>query len=221
MLFVAWLVLSNRLDMDRVYAIREILVATIDEEHEHKRIAEDEAIAAEQAIAAAAARENPMPPSSHQISYSDLIDQKQRDNARRASDDIARLRRELELERADFLRERLAFEEEKSAWDGNRSAVIRQSSDDQFRQAVQLLEGLPSKQAKEMLIKMIDEGDMGRAVACLAAMKSYTATKVVREFKTDAEQQVATELLNRLMALGSPPDAQGPSTNAGSASSDN
>ena len=219
-LFVGWLVMTDRLDMDRVYEIRDILATTIRKEAlENARRAEAEAAHAAAALERAR-RENPLPPSMHQISYSDQIEQIQRDRLRRADDDLARLRREIQLEQAELARERAAFEAERGAWHEVRDAIAAQVGDAQFQQVVSLLEGLPAKQAKEMFLNMIEAGAMDRAVSFLSAMKSYAAAKVLREFKSEAEQEVATELLQRLTTLGTGPGGGEPLSHADSSPSD-
>jgi len=89
--------------------------------------------------------------------------------------------------------------------------------DAQFQRVVRLLETIPAKQAKENLIALIEGGNTGDAVHYLDAMKQYNAAKVLREFKTDEEQQLATELLQRLKTLGAAGPVDGKTPNADSA----
>lgn len=71
-------------------------------------------------------------------------------------------------------------------------------TDEQFRKAVKLLENVPAKQAKEWILELVRSGEPDQAVSYLDAMSSFKATGLLKAFKGEEEQKVATDLLERL-----------------------
>ena len=90
--------------------------------------------------------------------------------------------------------EREAFESDRDAWDDAVRVAGERASDEGFQEALALYEQLPSKQVKAIFAELADE----EAVAYLRAMEPRQATKVLKEFKTDAEIRRATALLEML-----------------------
>ena len=74
--------------------------------------------------------------------------------------------------------------------------------DGQFAKVVRQLESVPPKQAKQIMLNLIGTGRADQAVAYLDAMSARPAAKLLREFKTDRETELATELLEQLRTFG-------------------
>lgn len=84
----------------------------------------------------------------------------------------------------------------------SRATDAQKRGDEQFLRAVKQLEQVPAKQAKKILETLVAGKNVDQAVAYLDAMNPRAAAKVLREFKTDAEIPLATELLERLRTRG-------------------
>ena len=72
----------------------------------------------------------------------------------------------------------------------------------QFRRAVQLIESAPAGQAKIWLVAMVERGDFAEAVATLDAMRERAASRILREFKSAREMELAGQLLEELGRFG-------------------
>jgi hypothetical protein len=84
-------------------------------------------------------------------------------------------------------------------------------------QAVRQYEQVPPKQGKRMIMELVVMGQVEQAVAYLDAMNVRAAGKILKEFKTDEEIKLATELLEKLRTFGSKPSEQGvPATTSAS-----
>lgn len=112
------------------------------------------------------------------------------------------LRQQIALSAEQLERERLAFEAKRRLWEQRVGAQDKLRSDAQFKKAIKLLETLPPKQAKAKIVELVDTGRTPQAVAYLDAMSPRAASKVLSEFKTDQENRLATELLERLRTFG-------------------
>ncbi len=197
--FVGWLAASDRLDLDRLERIREMLSETRGEEQERLDIERREAErrAEEEAESARSA----LPP----LNAGELLDAL-REHEEAARLRVARMEREAEDLRRALRREReeldqriTAFEEEKAAFDAMRRRLVEAEGDTQFQQAVALYEALPAAKAQEMLQTLIDEGKTDQVVDYLNAMDTRTARKIVERFEDPA---VAADLLERLRVRG-------------------
>jgi hypothetical protein len=130
------------------------------------------------------------------------------DERRMLSDQLAQATARLEAN-AEQLREQRASMQKGITDDSQRK------SDEQFLQAVRQLEQIPPKQAKKVLETLmagesgkngtgtgVDGAGLEQAVSYLDAMSPRAAAKVLREFKTDGDIMLATELLERLRTHG-------------------
>lgn len=63
---------------------------------------------------------------------------------------------------------------------------------------------MPPKLAKQMIQQLVHDQKIEQAVAYLDAMDGRAAKKILSEFKTAEEIDLATELLERLRTLGTP-----------------
>jgi len=91
---------------------------------------------------------------------------------------------------------------ERSGWETAVQADRTRKTDEQFLQAVKQYEQVPPKQGKRMLVELMDQNQIDQAVAYLDSMNARAAGKIIKEFKTDAEIALATDLLERLRTFG-------------------
>jgi len=197
--FVGWLVASDRLGLDRLEEIREMLSETRQAEEarlEEERI-EQERIETEEE----AAQREALPP----LTAGDRL-LLTSESAEATRQRLERMRREIEdLQRtiraeADRLDERTgAFEQERAAFNAMRDQIAAVEGDEQFKKTVTLLEGLPPARASEMLLEIVDQGEPEQAIAYLDALQSRTASKILAAIDDPA---MAAELLERLRVYG-------------------
>jgi predicted nuclease with TOPRIM domain len=199
--FVGWLAASDRLDMDRMRKIREMLAVTRTEE----RAKADEAAVEQKRLDAEQAEKARLsgPPESS----AERIEQN-RDEADRRQEAASRLRKELDDLRRRLLAdqvklddERRSFEAERTMFVSQRDEALKLAGSEQFKQALSTLEAQKPKDAHSVLKAMLDGGEKAKVVEYLAAMQDRTRGRVMAEFvKGDAA--VAAELLERLRARG-------------------
>lgn len=195
MLFLGWLWRSDRLDMDRVQELRELLAPTITEQAE----LEQEEVQRE--LEMADSQLTRLPSAEQVVRLTTLQDQEQK-SAQRMKDESVMLARQFELLARNTEAEREAFEIDRQRWEDATRAERDRKTDEQFAQTVQQYESLPAKQCKNMLLELIGMGQQRQAVAYLDAMKPRAASKILKEFKSQAEIVLATELLEDLRTFG-------------------
>lgn len=206
-LFVGWLWQSERLDVDRVREIRDMLKLTIAEQEE----ADAEAQAAADAEAAAAAdearRQDPPASTAETLAYVSRIRAEEQQAKRRLGDDKRALEAELNRRaRLLDLREQ-ELDARDLAWREANAEELKRRTDEQFLKTVKLYSTVPAKQAKQMLVALVADGQTDQAVAYVNAMNSRIAAKVISELKAADEVVLATELLEELRTFGLPPEA--------------
>jgi hypothetical protein len=201
LMFGAWLWRSDRMSVDRVRQIRAVLAPTVAEEETRRQEAEAEAAAEALAAEARARGDKPLPSAAELVRVERLGEQTQQ-AIRRLQDHAAMHESALKL-RSTVLDEReTRLSAREQAWEQNIEAELERRIDEQFQKTVALYESLAGKQAKQMLLELVEMGEVDQAVAYLDAMQPRAATKTLREMKTDAENELATELLERIRIFG-------------------
>ena len=104
--------------------------------------------------------------------------------------------------RVELLQDRL--KEQQQQFEQQVQERARQQQSEGFQQAVQLYERTKPQQVKKMFMDLIGRSTSGRGqvVAYLAAMQPRKAAGVIREFKSDREITVATQLIEQLRTRG-------------------
>ena len=74
--------------------------------------------------------------------------------------------------------------------------------DEDFKNAVKMVEQLKPKQAKDLFVNLINQQQVGQVTEYLAAMNLRKAGSVLKEFKEPAEIAMATDLIERLRQRG-------------------
>lgn len=194
----AWLAGTGRLDKERADRVVELFKTTITEQEqlEQEVAAAEEASrkVAEQAIRMEQVANGPITPEIR-LQRIEEVSQHQRQLVERRQVEIDAIQRQLDLTRSRVDEQIAAFEQRQAAFELAVQERLQQFQDEDFRQAVALLEGLPPKQGKELLQEYIDQGNQGQVVDYLAAMQTRLATKVLKEFKEPREVEQAAELV--------------------------
>ncbi len=217
-ILAGWLWGTGRLDRERLGELREMLSLT----------GPQAAAAAEEAARAVAAlqeqaadqerRDNPPLSSAERIALASIEQQQSGQVARSIEDTQDHFLAQVEMATRQVDEDRAALEMERKLWEESTGAERQRRSDEQFIQAVKLLESLPPKRAKGTILELAAGGNIDQAVAYLDAMNQRAASKLLAEFKTDQEKKLATELLERLRTFGVGDDAETDSGNAGTTS---
>ncbi|MEM7227922.1 MAG: hypothetical protein AAF432_03820 [Planctomycetota bacterium] len=212
-IFVGWLWKTERLTVDRLRDMRSMMMMTAEEEAlAAAEKATLDAVAMDEA-AARARKSNPPLPSGVLINQQQDASMTDAQIVRRLEDEKNMLVQQLQLKTRQIEQERESFEKERTAWQNATESERQQRSDTQFAKVVSLYESIPAKQAKEMLTNLVDDDATAQAVAYLNAMQPRAAAKIIKELKTDVENQLATDLLENLRTYGIAAEVTEPATN--------
>ena len=200
-LFVTWLWGSQRLDAQRLAALRELFAQTIPQERE---AAAQEAQAEEARLRwqQQAGTANTALSSADSMRVSGEMEEQANRISTRLSDEAALLLEHLELREKALDRREAEFAALKSTWEKAIRDEQYRRTDEQFAQAVGQLERLKPKQAKAIIVQLVNDGKRQEALAYLDAMNERAAAKILGQFNTDQEGQLAMELLEGLRTLG-------------------
>ena len=105
---------------------------------------------------------------------------------------LAEAREALAVERAAFKMAQRAAE----------SPPVGRDPDKQFRRSIDLIESAQPAQTKIWLLAMVEQGRFEDAVSVLDSMQRRSASRVLREFKSAAEMELAGQLLEALGRYG-------------------
>jgi hypothetical protein len=79
-------------------------------------------------------------------------------------------------------------------------AALREGALSSGRESVRLIwENIKPKQAKEQILKMLDDGELNEVVTILTAMPIAKRAKIVGEFKTPDEAEKLDEILTQIL----------------------
>ncbi len=199
-MFAGWLVYTQRLDRERLNAVRDLFALTTVE----ARTAREEAAKAaqRQRLNEQALTPRATGGSAQGVRVAARVQEQTDQMQERLAVEASMLRRQLAQREEDLARREAEFEVRQQAWERFRQAEIERRTSEQFAQTVKQLESVPPKQGKRIIVELITAGKMDQAVTYLDAMAPRATTKVLREFKTDQETRLATELLERLRTFG-------------------
>ncbi|MFM9996044.1 MAG: hypothetical protein ACKVU4_09600 [Phycisphaerales bacterium] len=201
---VGWLASSDRLDMGRLRAIRQVLAPTRAQDRAEEvaanlkaeESARDAAQAAKVGIAPVTTAER----LGIKLEESEM-DVQRKERARKEIDD---LRRGLLLERERLDRDAAAFRTEQAAFAQERQRIKALDGDTQFLKTLTTIEQLKPDKAKIALQQLLDAGQVDQVVAYLDRMQDRTRTKVIDEF-LKGDPKVAADLLERVRTRGVEP----------------
>lgn len=198
---VGWLAATDRLSKDRVHRIREMLAKPIAVE-EQERLAAEAAAKQQAEDRARAIRLAAAPvPAAAQIAA-------ERDEAELAHQRMLRRQREIDdlgaqlVRRQDDLDQReRALQQRIAAFEAEKQRYLEIEGAEQFRAALETLEGLKAKEAKALLGTMLDQGQGEQVVAYLSRMDDRKRSAIVSEFARE-QPSLAADLLERLRTRG-------------------
>lgn len=203
--FVGWLVMSDRLTLDRLEEIRAMVEPTVAEELEAERAAEAEA-EAERARLEESGNLGAVPISaSDRLNILREVDEVSRQRFERMERETRDLQRQLQAELDAIASERAIFEEMRDEFETRRTEIAELEQSKQFKRALQLYESSKPDVAANMFRSLIDQGNEDDVVSYLNAMKPMAARKVIEEFE-QRDPALAARLLEGVRTYGLSPD---------------
>ena len=201
-MFIGWLWQTDRLDSARLRDAQAMFAMTVPQAQAAAEFAAQEAEAQRQQQEQQFRRDHPALSSRARLHLIAEIQQETDWSMRRLGDVKTQLVQQLTLaaQQADELQAQA--EAERRSWLQSIEAERKRRADTQFTKAVKLLEALPPKLAKTKIVELVDSGKISQAVAYLNEMNQRAAGKLLAQFKTDEENRLATELLERLRTFG-------------------
>ncbi len=196
-----WLKSSDRLNKQRVDAVRERFIKTIAQEATDKQAAD---IAAKQKDAdMAAAEKMAIPPTTaaEKIAEQQLKDDQRSQMLLRQQQIVENMQASMMVQLAKLEQREKKLEEDRRAFAAERKRVADTEGDKQFQVALATLEGQKAKDAKKVLRALLDLKLSDQVVSYMAKMEEVKRTKVMAEFVKD-EPAMAAELLERLRTRG-------------------
>jgi hypothetical protein len=201
-LFVMWLWQSDRLSGDRIELLRETFGPTVTEASIVAEQRESE-IEAERQREQQARRLEQLPiPAGRTVERVNLLEDMERQALGRVEDARRFHHEQFEQAMRDLQQREQRLEMQREQWERSVEAERARREDEQFAKTVQQYESIPPRQGKNMLLELINDGEMTQAVAYLDAMNPRAASKILGEFRTEAEIQLATRLLEELRRFG-------------------
>jgi len=212
-MFAGWLWRSQRFSADRAQQVKDIFALTIPQQEASEA---DAAAAAEaEALEAAQHARQIDPPLStdETLAYISRLRAEEQQSKRRLALDVQALEEELSRRARTLDLRESRLDDRDKAWQEANAAELARKTDEQFQKTVKLYSSVPPKQAKQYLIKLVEDGKIGQAVAYIDAMNGRAASKIIRELKIAEEVALATELLEQLRTFGLPPEGSEESGN--------
>jgi chromosome segregation ATPase len=208
---VAWLGASGRLNMDRLYAVRDTFKHTIEED---KQLAEEQAkkdadLAAEQQEKTRMADVADGP-----TSVKDRLeeDQTKRDivlaKAQRLQREMQDMNRNLDFAKDQLAKEKKELDAQRMAFEKAKADMEAQRLDKDFERVVETYSNLKPKLAKQAFLDLINQNKQDDVVNYLSAMQLRKSAAILNEFKAPNEVPVAAQLLEILRTRGLTDESQ-------------
>ena len=197
-MFGGWLYSTGRIDRNRIDALRSLFEVPVATEKERLRAAaEEESLLVVMQEEEASLLAPPLGSESKIRRVEDIALREQmmlrRMEQRKALDNQA-----LAEQQRLINEQQIALERRIADFDRRTADQLAMSKEEAFRTNVKLLEGLPARQAKDLVVQMIDSGRKADAVAYLRGMRAGSRTGVFAQMKTPEELILASDLLESL-----------------------
>lgn len=198
--FVAWLTMDDRLNVERLQRVREMLVERVTDER--ARVAEEEARAEAEAndpmrrvegLLPVAASEALMRRGTEQeIAVQHLL---------RREREVSDLQATLAATLASLERRERDIAERERVFDTNRARIAEREGSRQFRTAVASLEAQKPQAARDVLRSLLNTGGYDEVISYLNAMDGRPRDRIMAEFIKD-DPGLAAELLESIRVFG-------------------
>lgn len=208
--FVGWLSATDRLNRERITAIRTLLAGTVSQEQAEKSAADAAAQKAlvEQADAARLAR--PATSATDKIQQTRSAEEAQHQSKLRLESELRSLQEFLVRENDRLQGWEVELKARQSAFEAQRKALRETEGTEQFKKVLATLGGVKAKEAQSMLSELMTLGKKDEVIGYLNALDERARAKIVSEFNK-VDPAMAAELLERLRTHGMPPASETPS----------
>ncbi|MCC6228150.1 MAG: hypothetical protein IT432_02870 [Phycisphaerales bacterium] len=212
---VAWLGATQRLDKERVLAVKQILTDPVPVTK--AKAAADESKAKDEAKKQAEDAKLKRQPTSSEQQLRERLEEIELDRQRaaRLRSEASLLQKALAEQIATIETKQKSLTDEKKSLEAAQKAIADTEGNAQQRKVLSTLESLKPAQAKATLKQLIDEGVDGRAQALryLDQMDEGVRGKVINEFIKE-DPKLAAELLEGLRTRGQKPKPSTPAPGA-------
>ncbi|MBY0310459.1 MAG: hypothetical protein K2W85_00160 [Phycisphaerales bacterium] len=198
---LGWLGTSNRLNSERINAIRTALARTIEQEKAEAAMKEMEAKQQADEKAKQARLAEPPVTAGEKIAEQQFRDEQRQQMLLRQQQELENLRSSLLAQLAKLEEREKKLETDRKAFEAERTRLAAMDQDKQFKLALSTLENQKPKDAKLMMSALLERQEHEQVVAYLAVMEEGKRGKVLAEFVKD-DSQVAADLLERLRRRG-------------------
>ena len=204
-ILIAWLRQSDRLNMDRLTAVRDIFETTITQQQiqgDQAKQLSDQASSRRRDLARLQSIESGPLSVASRLEVDRAAQELALASLQRYKDDIQVLRDQIEQGKRKLQSEQERINAQKKQLDDQIQRRKEQQESVDFRRTVKMFEQVKPKQAKKMFQELLARNRQDQVVTYLAAMSQRKAATVLKQFKEPAEIVQATELLERLRARG-------------------
>lgn len=196
-----WLGATDRLSKDRIREAAGVFNNTLSEQETLQAelaASEQEAIdMAEQVMRLQQVADGPVTPEMRLRSIQ-KVDEKHRAMVERRKVEADALTTQIDAQRR-LVEGRIAeLDAKQKAFDEAVAAQLGEMQEQDFKEAIAMLEGIPSKQAKAVFQELLKTGSQEQVVSYLSAMDERKAAKVLKEFKDPNEVAQAAVLIEQL-----------------------
>ncbi len=202
---VGWLAWSDRLSSERVREAVSLFEPTITQENADAAaalaLAEESAAKQAEALRLAAVADGPKTLEERLVD-SRLVDEVTVQRVERLKREREDIFRQIDAAKSLIEKQRADIEAREAAFEARVATFQEQRQDEDFKQAVSMIEQLKPKQAKQVFQDMLAMGAEETAVAYLASMNQRKAGAVLREFKEQPELNQARMLIEALRERG-------------------
>ena len=190
---VSWLAMSGELNQERIDALRLAWNGSVSEDRG-------------QLVDEAGQKSEPEGSSERILAIREAAHREQTVDGQLLAQESRIRRRQIDVALTQLAEARKELEAEREAFEIIKRASVQKpklrDQQEQFRRSVQLIESAQPLQAKIWLLRMIEDDRFEDAVAVLDAMRERSASRVLREFNSAHEMELAGKLLESLGRYG-------------------
>ncbi|MFH1745720.1 MAG: hypothetical protein ABIG44_01615 [Planctomycetota bacterium] len=184
---VTYLVFAGHLTSERMQMAAAALRGDLDDQ---TPIAAEDMVAAEES-------DQPRGQSAAEVRAARQRNHLQSQMLERARCDVDARQRLLDQALQELLNEQEQFDDSKSAWSQSRRKMTDEIQDVGFEREVELVSGLPAKNAKAHIMRMWEHSPAD-AVRLVMRLDVGITKKILAQMKTPAEQEIMSQLLEQL-----------------------
>ncbi|MBC7772620.1 MAG: hypothetical protein H7210_09020 [Pyrinomonadaceae bacterium] len=205
--FLVWLSATDRLNRERVDAVRTLFSGTVTAAEEEKAAEAEAAKKTEAEQIEAARMAKPAASAEAKIQRERTAEEIQHQSKLRLDSELRSLQEFLLRENERLQQWETQLKSTHELFEAQRKSIQETEGTEQFKKVLATLGGVKAKEAQSMLNELIAQGKQNEVIAYLNAMEERTRAKVVAEFNK-LDPRLAAELLEGLRTYGAPPSSE-------------